>query len=125
MENLEEFEFCLVGNIIDKHYYGENKEIKHGNKQFRSGAKVYIFPEFGGMGHENIKVIGLMGMATFTDNQHQIKKEFDFLKAIFDKQFLLHPEFKILSMGMSGDYEIAIACGSNMVRIGSSIFGNR
>ena len=74
---------------------------------------------------KNIKVIGLMGMATFTDNQHQIKKEFDFLKAIFDKQFLLHPEFKILSMGMSGDYEIAIACGSNMVRIGSSIFGNR
>ena len=59
MENLEEFEFCLVGNIIDKHYYGENKEIKHGNKQFRSGAKVYIFPEFGGMGHENTKVIGL------------------------------------------------------------------
>ena len=74
---------------------------------------------------KNIKVIGLMGMATFTDNQHQIKKEFDFLKAIFDKQFLLNPEFKILSMGMSGDYEIAIACGSNMVRIGSSIFGNR
>jgi pyridoxal phosphate enzyme (YggS family) len=76
----------------------------------------------------NIKVIGLMGMATFTDNQEQIKKEFDYLKSLFDKyQTLQTPNFQltILSMGMSGDYQLAIDCGSTMVRIGSSIFGTR
>ncbi|HMI08659.1 MAG TPA: YggS family pyridoxal phosphate-dependent enzyme [Flavobacterium sp.] len=74
---------------------------------------------------QNIKVTGLMGMATFTDNQGQIKKEFNYLKAIFDTARSSNPQFSILSMGMSGDYELAIACGSNMVRIGSSIFGTR
>ncbi len=73
----------------------------------------------------NIRIVGLMGMATFTDNQDQIKKEFQNLKAIFDKFKILNSEFKILSMGMSGDYKLAIECGSTMVRIGSSIFGNR
>jgi len=77
---------------------------------------------------KNIKVGGLMGMATFTENQSQIKKEFTFLKALFDKVnslSIIHDPLSILSMGMSGDYKIAIECGSNMVRIGSSIFGNR
>ncbi len=77
---------------------------------------------------KNIKVTGLMGMATFTDNQSQIEKEFKSLKAIFDKSKLLsisNCELSILSMGMSGDYQLAITCGSNMVRIGSSIFGTR
>ncbi len=76
----------------------------------------------------NIKVIGLMGMATFTDNQEQIKKEFQNLKNIFDKlQQLetLNLKLETLSMGMSGDYQLAIDCGSTMVRIGSSIFGTR
>jgi len=69
-----------------------------------------------------------MGMATFTDNQQQIKKEFTYLKSIFDKtNQLLTPNFQLqtLSMGMSGDYPLAIECGSTMVRIGSSIFGTR
>ena len=74
---------------------------------------------------KNIRVVGLMGMATFTDNQSQIKKEFTHLKNIFDQFQIHHPQFQILSMGMSGDYQLAIACGSTMVRIGSSIFGNR
>ena len=76
----------------------------------------------------NIKIVGLMGMATFTDNQNQIKKEFQHLKAIFDKASKLKTEnfqLKTLSMGMSGDYKLAIECGSTMVRIGSSIFGSR
>ena len=76
----------------------------------------------------NIKVIGLMGMATFTENQEQIKKEFDYLKSIFDKSKKLKTEncqLNTLSMGMSGDYQLAIDCGSTMVRIGSSIFGTR
>ncbi|MBS1738516.1 MAG: hypothetical protein JSS98_18190 [Bacteroidetes bacterium] len=54
-----EFRYILVGNIIDKHYYGEDKEIKSGTKQFRADAKVYLLPEYGGMGHENMPVYGL------------------------------------------------------------------
>lgn len=76
----------------------------------------------------NIKIVGLMGMATFTDNQDQIKKEFDILKSIFDKVSQLKTEncqLNTLSIGMSGDYKLAIECGSTMVRIGSSIFGTR
>lgn len=76
----------------------------------------------------NIKIIGLMGMATFTDNQIQIKKEFEHLKSIFDSKKSLsikNCQLSILSMGMSGDYQLAIAFGSTMVRIGSSIFGGR
>jgi hypothetical protein len=76
----------------------------------------------------NIKIVGLMGMATFTENQNQIKKEFEHLKSIFDKLELQNTkncELNTLSMGMSGDYKLAIVCGSTMVRIGSSIFGGR
>lgn len=76
----------------------------------------------------NIKVVGLMGMATFTDNKDQIKKEFTQLKTIFDKTRALtisNCQLETLSMGMSGDYQLAIECGSTMVRIGSSIFGGR
>ncbi len=51
--------FILVGNIIGDHYFGQNKEIKSGTKHFRAGSKVYLFPEFGGMGHQRIIVIGL------------------------------------------------------------------
>ncbi|MFZ4679478.1 MAG: YggS family pyridoxal phosphate-dependent enzyme [Flavobacterium sp.] len=77
---------------------------------------------------QNIKVVGLMGMATFTDNQSQIKKEFLNLKSTFDKinsLSIVNYQLSIISMGMSGDYKQAIECGSTMVRIGSSIFGNR
>lgn len=78
---------------------------------------------------KNIRIVGLMGMATFTNNQKQIEKEFKHLKNIFDnlqnqpKTQNLQPT--TLSMGMSGDYKLAISCGSTMVRIGSSIFGGR
>ena len=78
---------------------------------------------------ENVKVKGLMGMATFTEDTAQIKQEFTALKNIFDKlkekATTKNFEPDTLSMGMSGDYEIAVTCGSNMVRIGSSIFGAR
>ena len=78
--------------------------------------------------YKNIRIVGLMGMATFTNNQNQIKKEFSRLKTIFDHYSNLNTkncQLNTLSMGMSGDYELAIECGSTMVRIGSSIFGNR
>lgn len=74
---------------------------------------------------KNIRIYGLMGMATFTENQSQIKKEFQHLKSVFDHFSVHNPQFKTLSMGMSGDYKLAIECGSTMVRIGSSIFGSR
>jgi pyridoxal phosphate enzyme (YggS family) len=77
---------------------------------------------------QNIQIVGLMGMATFTENQSQIKKEFQNLKTIFDKVNQLETnnlKLETLSMGMSGDYQLAIECGSTMVRIGSSIFGER
>jgi pyridoxal phosphate enzyme (YggS family) len=75
--------------------------------------------------YENIKIVGLMGMATFTDNQNQVKKEFLYLKSLFDKLNTKNLQLSILSMGMSGDYKLAIECESTMIRIGSSIFGNR
>lgn len=77
---------------------------------------------------QNIRIVGLMGMATFTENQAQIKREFLHLKSIFDQHKPLETsnlKLKALSMGMSGDYQLAIECGSTMVRIGSSIFGSR
>jgi len=77
---------------------------------------------------KNIKIVGLMGMATFTENQTQIKKEFNHLKTIFDNNqqpTTDNRHLTTLSMGMSGDYQLAIECGSTMVRIGSSIFGGR
>lgn len=77
---------------------------------------------------QNINIVGLMGMASFTDNQEQVKSEFLYLKQVFDQYKNIKTNninFQYLSMGMSGDYPLAIACGSNMVRIGSNIFGNR
>ncbi len=74
---------------------------------------------------EHIKIVGLMGMATFTDDEKQVRKEFAQLKSMFDDLKTKLNDITILSMGMSGDYKIAIEQGSNMVRIGSSIFGAR
>jgi len=74
---------------------------------------------------ENIKIVGLMGMATFTDDENQVRKEFAQLKSMFGNLKTKLDDITILSMGMSGDYQIAIEEGSNMVRIGSSIFGAR
>ncbi len=73
----------------------------------------------------NVKVVGLMGMATFTDDENKIRSEFKSLKSLFDQFAPQHPEMQIISMGMSGDYQLAIEEGSTMVRIGSSIFGYR
>lgn len=74
---------------------------------------------------KNIKLKGLMGMATFTDDEAQIHREFTILKTLYDEISQKMPDFDTLSMGMSGDYKIALEHGSNMVRIGSSIFGAR
>lgn len=75
--------------------------------------------------YPNIRIIGLMGMATFTSDKAQIRSEFSLLKSIFDNIQKDYTEIKTLSMGMSGDYTIAIEEGSNMIRVGSAIFGTR
>lgn len=77
---------------------------------------------------KNIQIIGVMGMATFTDDKARVKKEFSHLKNIFENLQRINPknsQLNTISMGMSGDYQMAIDCGSTMVRIGSSIFGGR
>ena len=72
----------------------------------------------------HVEITGLMGLATFTEDKDQTKKEFSFLKQIFDKMSL-QKKLETLSMGMSDDYKIAIECGANSVRVGSGIFGQR
>lgn len=83
-----------------------------------------ILPEL-----KNIQLVGLMGMATNTENNKTIENEFkeldEFFKYLKNNQLKTSSNFQILSMGMSGDYSLAISCGSNMIRIGSAIFGSR
>lgn len=79
----------------------------------------YINGEF-----QNVEITGLMGMATFTDDKTQVRKEFLMLKKTFDELNQLK-QLKTLSMGMSDDFPIAIECGANSVRVGSAIFGSR
>jgi uncharacterized pyridoxal phosphate-containing UPF0001 family protein len=79
--------------------------------------------------HQHLQIRGLMGMASFSDDMEQVKREFQSLKKLFDEIHQLHPhkkdQFNFLSMGMSGDYPIALECGSNLVRVGSLLFGSR
>lgn len=77
---------------------------------------------------QNINIVGFMGMASFTNDEEQVKSEFSYLKKLFDQYKNIKTNtinLQYLSMGMSGDYPLAIACGSNIVRIGSNIFGTR
>jgi hypothetical protein len=78
---------------------------------------------------KNVRICGVMGMATFTDDEAQVRREFRSLKTIFEKLkhdfFPENPHFREISMGMSGDWHIAVEEGSTMVRVGSLIFGER
>ena len=74
---------------------------------------------------KNIKIKGVMGMATFTDDQNKIRKEFETLKSTFSELKSIEDSMHIISMGMSGDYPLAIESGSTMIRVGSHIFGAR
>ncbi|MEG2759292.1 MAG: alanine racemase, partial [Rikenellaceae bacterium] len=71
------------------------------------------------------KVCGVMGMATYTDDKEQVRREFRSLKSVFENVKNIISSVETISMGMSGDYEIAVEEGATMVRIGSSIFGKR
>ena len=76
-------------------------------------------------GLKNVRICGLMGMASFVDDMDKVRSEFRYLKSLFEKFRINNPEFIILSMGMSADYSVAVEEGSTMVRIGSLIFGER
>jgi pyridoxal phosphate enzyme (YggS family) len=100
------------------------EDTKYGFDADEINEAIKLLPEL-----DFVDVRGLMGMATFTDDQSQVRKEFASLKKQFDnlksRELPGNMRMEILSMGMSGDYEIAIEEGSNMVRIGSAIFGER
>tara|TARA_Y100000385_G_scaffold215340_1_gene224063 strand:+ start:3762 stop:4415 length:654 start_codon:yes stop_codon:yes gene_type:complete len=74
---------------------------------------------------KHIHISGVMGMASFTNDAKQVKTEFENLKNTLDTLKKIQPEMEIISMGMSGDYQLAISCGSTMIRVGSHIFGAR
>lgn len=111
---------CLLQAKIAK------EETKFG-LSFDEIEKILISEELQNL--KNIKIVGFMGMATFTDNKKQLEEEFLSLKAFFNKHKTAtikdNCKLETLSMGMSGDYNLAIDCGSTMIRVGSSIFGNR
>lgn len=108
-------EICIAAETT-KHGFSEDELIEH--------LEINAFQQL-----RNIRIVGLMGMATYTQNKILIKNEFGNLKRFFDElqstYFKNNDAFKELSMGMSGDYEIAIEKGSTMIRIGSAIFGER
>ena len=74
---------------------------------------------------KGVNIIGLMGMSTNTSDKNQIENEFNNLKQFFEQLNTQHPTLNTLSMGMSGDFQLAIKQGSNMIRVGSTIFGAR
>lgn len=84
-----------------------------------------LIKELPAAGLKNVRICGLMGMASFTENMETVRKEFKFLKAVFDRHRRKHTGLTILSMGMSSDYRVAVEEGSNLVRIGSLLFGER
>lgn len=109
-----------VDCLLQMHIAEEDTKFGLDKKELQEIVASEEFQKF-----KNINIKGLMGMATFTDDEDQVRREFRQLKSHFDELKTKLPKIDILSMGMSGDYKIAIEEGSTMVRIGSSIFGAR
>ena len=105
---------CLI------QYRISNEETKFGLNENEVMDIIKLQDNFSGL-----RITGLMGMASFVDDQNVIDKEFKKLKTLFDRIKLSNKNFKIISMGMTLDYNLAIKNGSNMIRIGSKIFGER
>lgn len=103
-------------------------QVKIAEEETKYGLEIAeakeIFSNYLEHQYPNIEILGLMGMATFTDNKNQVKSEFLVLKSLFD-ELSTFKKLETLSMGMSDDFAIAIECGSTSVRIGSAIFGVR
>lgn len=107
---------CLLQVYIAK------EETKFGLDENELSLLLNTLPKYSQLNVlNNVRVCGLMGMASFSDNMDLVRSEFRNLKTLFDKQ----PKLQTLSMGMSSDYKIAVEEGSNMVRIGSLLFGER
>jgi pyridoxal phosphate enzyme (YggS family) len=111
---------CLLQIFIAR------EETKFG-LSFDEARELLASPETAALGH--VRIVGLMGMATFTDDREQVRAEFRGLKQFFDSlkktPLPANAEMRELSMGMSGDYDLAVAEGSTLIRVGSSIFGSR
>ena len=107
-------------------FFIANEETKFG-LSFEEAQSILVDENLNEL--QNVRICGVMGMASFSNNQEQIREEFKTLKSIFDKLkftfFDNETSFDIVSMGMSGDYKFAIEEGSTMIRVGSSIFGKR
>ncbi|MCA6066228.1 YggS family pyridoxal phosphate-dependent enzyme [Chryseobacterium sp. RG1] len=103
-------------------------QVKIAEEESKFGLEIEeakaLFQNYINGAYSNIEITGLMGMATFTDNELQIRKEFSVLKNLFDELSKQKP-LETLSMGMSDDFPVAIECGANSVRVGSAIFGRR
>ena len=103
-------------------------QVKIAEEETKYGLEISeakeIFSNYLEHQYPNIEILGLMGMATFTDNNNQVKSEFLVLKSLFD-ELSTFKKLETLSMGMSDDFSLAIECGSTSVRIGSAIFGVR
>lgn len=114
----------VITCLLQFHIAGESTKF---GMTLPEAAELLSSPEFKAMQH--VKVAGVMGMATFTEDEAQLRREFKQLAAIFRQLksdfFAGSPDFKELSMGMSGDYPIALEEGSTMVRIGTLLFGDR
>ena len=102
-------------------------QIKISKEDSKFGLKIEDFTDFykNMETFKNLNVIGLMGMATFTSDIEVIGEEFKMIKRIYDNVASIDPKFRVLSIGMSDDYNIAIENGSTMIRVGSKIFGKR
>ena len=118
---------------IDRQAKKENRiidcliQIKISKEDSKFGLKIEDFTDFykNMETFKNLNVIGLMGMATFTSDIKVIGEEFKMIKRIYDNVASIDPKFRVLSIGMSDDYNIAIENGSTMIRVGSKIFGKR
>lgn len=115
----------IIPCLLQVHVAKEETKFGFDINELRSAAaEIFLEKKF-----QHVSIAGLMGMASFTEDESIIRSEFQQLKSIFDELRDTYKEqathFKTLSMGMSSDYKIAVACGSNLIRVGSVLFGAR
>jgi len=113
-----------IKSLLQVHIAKEETKFGLDLQEARHTASAYFLEKK----YDQVELCGLMGMASFSDDQQLVESEFKSLKQLFDEVRSVHKnatQFNILSMGMSGDYVLAIQCGSTMVRVGSLLFGKR